>query len=186
MANRRRVVPGPNGGWNVLRPHARRASALFLYRDEAIANARASLDEEGGGTVVADGHAGRERRSEHDAPRHSPDLSDLANQTVHDVAALVHSELELAKAEMRDEARSLAIAGALVFGGVSLVVAALLALVWAAAWALAEVVPAGASFAIVGVGLLMLSAAAIAAGTERVRRVELLPRTRAIVREKTS
>jgi uncharacterized membrane protein YqjE len=182
----RKVAADGRGRWTVRRPRAQRASALFSTREDALANARASVEDVGGGTVIAPPPtAGSDRvtAASVQAQEHSSvGVGDVA----HDVASLVRAEFELAKAELRDETRSIAIAVAFSFVAISLAVAGLLALVWACAWALAEVVAPGASFAIVAVAALATAAVSGGAGLQRLRRVDLLPRTRAIAREKLS
>lgn len=113
---------------------------------------------------------------------HDEELSALASTTADDVGQLIRAELELAKAELRSEARGVVTgSGMAVVGGFAVVVA-VFALVWAAAWGLDEVVPTGAAFAIVGGVVLVVGLLALALGIRRIQGLELLPRTREIGR----
>jgi len=77
-------------------------------------------------------------------------IGELVSQMTSDLSALVSTQIELAKVEIKDEV-SKAGKGAGMMGGAA--VAGLLALTlvsFAAAWGLAEVMPAGLAFLIVG------------------------------------
>jgi hypothetical protein len=50
--NVRHVVPNPDGGWDVVAPHAQRASAHTDTKAEAGARAREIVDNAGGGQVI--------------------------------------------------------------------------------------------------------------------------------------
>lgn len=51
MTDVRRVVPSSDGEWAVLAPHARRASSRHHERYDAVAVARRTLQNNGGGFV---------------------------------------------------------------------------------------------------------------------------------------
>ncbi|AOS61158.1 DUF2188 domain-containing protein [Actinoalloteichus hymeniacidonis] len=53
----RHVVPNSNGGWNVEKPHASRASSHHQTQNQAIGQARQTTARTGGETVIhgADG-----------------------------------------------------------------------------------------------------------------------------------
>jgi hypothetical protein len=63
-SERRHVVPGPNGGWDVTKPGASRASAHTDTQAEAIGRARDIVTNAGGGEVVIHGRDGRVRDSD--------------------------------------------------------------------------------------------------------------------------
>ncbi|MBY5161360.1 phage holin family protein [Salsipaludibacter albus] len=78
-------------------------------------------------------------------------VADLLGRLSDQFSTLLRQELELAKAEARQEARTAARAG-MQFGAAGLAgVLALVLVSLAAAWGLAEVLPVGIAFAIVGV-----------------------------------
>ena len=60
----RHVVPKPEGGWNVEKPNAERASGHFGTQAEALARAREILGNVGGGEAVIHGRDGRIRDSD--------------------------------------------------------------------------------------------------------------------------
>jgi len=96
-------------------------------------------------------------------------LSDLGGEVKH----LFRTEVELAKAEMRHEATKAGRAGAM-FGGAA--VAGFLGLLlvgFAAAWGLAEAIPAGLAF--LAVGLLFLAVAGLLAVQGRHRMADVNP-----------
>jgi uncharacterized membrane protein YqjE len=78
-------------------------------------------------------------------------LGDLVGELTSEISQLVTSHVELAKAEVRQDARDAAKAGGM-FGGAGVAaLVALLMLSMAAAWGLAEVMEPGWAFLIVGV-----------------------------------
>lgn len=66
--NRRHVVPGQNGGWDVRKPGANRASAHTDSQAEAIARAKEIVSNAGGGEVRTHGRDGKIRNSDTVAP----------------------------------------------------------------------------------------------------------------------
>jgi len=71
----RHVVPDPRGGWNVVAPHAQRASGHFNTQRDASQRAREIVANLGGGEVVIHDRQGRIRnpntigRPDPDPPR---------------------------------------------------------------------------------------------------------------------
>lgn len=63
-ANSRDVVPDPEGGWNVTKPGADRASAHLDTQQQAIDRARTIVTNAGGGEVRIHGRDGRIRDSD--------------------------------------------------------------------------------------------------------------------------
>jgi Uncharacterized protein conserved in bacteria (DUF2188) len=70
--NERHVVPGPDGGWNVVKPHAERTSGHFDTQGEAIAQARRIVHNTGGGEVVIHRPDGTIRDSDTVPPGNDP------------------------------------------------------------------------------------------------------------------
>jgi hypothetical protein len=73
--NDRHVVPDSDGGWNVVKPGASRASAHLDTQSEAYARAKEIVTNAGGGEVVVHGRNGQIRnpntigRPDPDPPR---------------------------------------------------------------------------------------------------------------------
>lgn len=63
-SERRHVVPGATGGWDVTKPGASRASAHTDTQAEAIGRARDIVTNAGGGEVVIHGRDGQIRDSD--------------------------------------------------------------------------------------------------------------------------
>lgn len=70
--NSRDVVSNPNGGWDVVKPNASRASAHTDTQAEAIDRAREIVGNAGGGEVRIHGRDGRIRDSDTVAPGNDP------------------------------------------------------------------------------------------------------------------
>lgn len=108
-------------------------------------------------------------------PRSDASLSDLISRLGDDVTTLFRQEVELAKVELKREATAAGkAAGMLVAGGV-LGFVALLLVAWAAAWGLAEVIPAGWAFLIVGLVFAAIAAAVAMAGKKKMQKVDPTP-----------
>ncbi|MBA2720271.1 MAG: DUF2188 domain-containing protein [Chloroflexi bacterium] len=71
-ANRRIVKPNPDGGWDVSKPGAERASGHFGTQHEAIDRGRQILGNDGGGELTIMGRDGRIRDSDTVPPGHDP------------------------------------------------------------------------------------------------------------------
>ena len=111
-------------------------------------------------------------------PRYAPDESvgELVGKVASDIGALVHTELELAKVELREEAQRLGRAAGML-GGAALVgwFAALL-LSFAAAWGLGELLDSPAlGFLIIGVVYTVVTAVLFVQGRNRMREVHPVP-----------
>ena len=114
------------------------------------------------------------------SPRRPPDLderplSELISDLTSQLQELVRKEMELARAETKEQL-SQAAKGAAAFGvaGVVAFIAAIL-LSFAAAWGLAEVVPAGVAFLIVGVVFLAVAGILAAQGRKKMKEVSPVP-----------
>ena len=98
-------------------------------------------------------------------------LSDVTTQ----LQQLVRKELELARAEIKQEVDK-AVKGVAVFAVAGVIgLLAAIALVFAAAWGLSELVPEGVAFLIVGVLLLAVAGALFMAGKKKVAQVNPVP-----------
>jgi hypothetical protein len=62
--NERHVTPGPDGGWDVVKPGASRASTHHDTQAQAIDRAREIVHNTGGGEVVIHDRKGRIRDSD--------------------------------------------------------------------------------------------------------------------------
>jgi hypothetical protein len=71
-ANRRHVVPNPNGGWEVKAPGAKRSSGHFDTQKKATERANKIVDNSGGGEVTTHGRDGRIRDSDTRSPGNDP------------------------------------------------------------------------------------------------------------------
>lgn len=70
--NRRFVSPNPEGGWDVKKPGASRASSHHDTQAEAQAAGHRSLDNEGGGELITQGRDGQIRDKSTVPPGHDP------------------------------------------------------------------------------------------------------------------
>jgi len=68
----RHVVPNPEGGWDVTKPGASRASSHHDTQSEAEARAKEIVGNAGGGEAVIHGRDGRVRDSDTVAPGNDP------------------------------------------------------------------------------------------------------------------
>lgn len=72
MAERRRVQPNSDGGWDVSKPGASRASAHTTTQAEAINRAREILSNAGGGELEICGRDGQVRDRDTIHPGNDP------------------------------------------------------------------------------------------------------------------
>jgi hypothetical protein len=70
--NRRIVSPNPDGGWDVNKPGASRASSHHERQADAQSAARRYLYNEGGGELITQGRDGRIRSKDTIAPGNDP------------------------------------------------------------------------------------------------------------------
>lgn len=116
-------------------------------------------------------------------PAPEPTLGELVSGMTADVGTLVRKELELAKAEVREEVRtSSRAAGLLGAAGVTAHLALLFASL-ALAWGLTEVMPEGFAFLVVGVLYAVVAAVLAAQGKKRMREVRPPEKTIETVKE---
>jgi hypothetical protein len=102
-------------------------------------------------------------------------LGDLFSRLTADVSKLMRDEVQLAKVELTGTLQTARTAGvsfgaAGLLGGVSF-----LMLSFAAAWGLAEVLPVGVAFLIVGAVYGVVALAAAALGRQRLKAVQPVP-----------
>jgi hypothetical protein len=119
-------------------------------------------------------HPPLDRQSE----RYEPDesVSELLGQVASDIGALLSSEVELAKVELRDEAQRLGRAAGILGGAAVAGWFTLTLLSFAAAWGLAELLDSpGLGFLIVGAIYGVVTAVLYFAGRRRMREVHPVP-----------
>ena len=68
----RHIVPNPEGGWDVTKPGASRASSHHDTQSQAEARAKEIVGNAGGGEAVIHGRDGRVRDSDTVAPGNDP------------------------------------------------------------------------------------------------------------------
>lgn len=71
-SNNRHVVPNPDGGWDVVKPDAQRASSHHNTQQQAIDRGREIVQNLGGGELRIHGRDGRIRDSDTVAPGNDP------------------------------------------------------------------------------------------------------------------
>lgn len=127
-----------------------------------------------GATPTSGGSAGE--RNVVDRTQSDRSLSELFSRLTSDVSTLFREELELAKVELRAEAKQAGkAAGKLGAAGVIGLIAALL-LSWALAFLIAEVLPTWAGFAIVGAIYAIVAAVMGMNGKKELDKVDPTPR----------
>jgi F0F1-type ATP synthase assembly protein I len=102
-------------------------------------------------------------------------LSALLSDVTTEIATLFRKEVELAKAETTDQVSRAAKAGAMLGAGAVVGLVALILVAFAAAWGLAEVVPTGVAFLIVGVVFGIVAAVLASAGKKKMAAVDPVP-----------
>ena len=102
-------------------------------------------------------------------------LSELLSDVTTEVATLFRKEVELAKAETSEQVSRAAKAGGMLGAAAVIGFLDLILFSFALAWALSEVVPEGAAFAIVGVLFAIVAGALFVAGKKRLANVNPVP-----------
>lgn len=102
-------------------------------------------------------------------------LSDLLSDVTTEIATLFRKEVELAKAETSEQVSRAAKAGAMLGAAAVVGFLTLILLAFAAAWGLAEIVPAGVAFLIVGVVFGIVAALLASAGKKKFASVNPMP-----------
>jgi uncharacterized membrane protein YqjE len=102
-------------------------------------------------------------------------LSELLSEITTEIATLFRNEVELAKAETSEQVSRAAKAGAMLGAAAVIGFLTLILLAFAAAWGLAEVVPTGVAFLIVGVVFAIVAAVLASAGKKKIANVNPMP-----------
>jgi len=111
------------------------------------------------------------------APKSEEGIGELIAETTADISELLRKEVELAKVEIKEEVSATAKAGAMLGAGGLVGYLALLIVLLAAAWALAEALPLWASLLIVGVLTGIVAAVLISMGRARLSEIQAAPNT---------
>lgn len=123
-----------------------------------------------------DGRVPGGSRPVHDAPSPETELGALFGELTEETKLLVRQEVALAKAEIKESTQHVAGVGA-GFGGAALVgYLALAILAVAAGLGLAEVMPAGFAFSIVGLVLAAIAGVAFLVGRKNLQALNPVPR----------
>jgi uncharacterized membrane protein YqjE len=110
-----------------------------------------------------------------DVREESESLGDLFSRLTGDLSKLMRDEVELAKVELKETAKEAGTAGASIGVAGVLGLLSLLLLSFAAAWGLAEVVPEGVAFLIVGAAYGIVAVGLLAFGRQRLKAVRPVP-----------
>jgi len=102
-------------------------------------------------------------------------LSELLSDVTGELATLFRKEVELAKVETSEQVSRAVKAGAMLGAAGVVAFLAVMLLAWAAAWGLAEVLPTGVAFLIVGVVFLIVAALLGSAGKKKLSSVSPVP-----------
>ena len=102
-------------------------------------------------------------------------IGELLSATTHDLQELFRLEIELAKTELQENARTAARAGTFLGAGGLLAYLALALMCFAAAWGLANVMPTGVAFLIVGVVVALAAGVCLLAGRSRLEAFDAVP-----------
>jgi uncharacterized membrane protein YqjE len=102
-------------------------------------------------------------------------LSELLSDVTGELATLFRKEVELAKVETSEQVSRAAKAGAMLGAAGVVAFLAVILLAFAAAWGLAEVIPTGFAFLIVGVVFLIVAAILGSAGKKKMASVSPVP-----------
>lgn len=106
------------------------------------------------------------------AVREDASVGELLAETTRDLSELFRKEVELAKVELRDEAKKAGRAGAMFGAAGVLGHLAILLLTFAAAWGLAAVMPTGLAFLVVAVVVAIVAYVLVLQGKKRMAEVE--------------
>lgn len=110
-------------------------------------------------------------------------LGELFSQMTSELSTLFRKEIELAKAEGRDEMKRAGVAAGWFAGTAVAAVLALVMLSFAGAWLLDDVMPRSAAFAIVAVLWAIDAVVMLSAAKKKVQQIEPLPETTQTIKE---
>jgi uncharacterized membrane protein YqjE len=102
-------------------------------------------------------------------------LGELFSEMGSEVSQLVRSEIDLAKAELKEEAGKVAKAGAVLGAGGFIAYLAVILLSFAAAWGLATAIPEGFAFLIIGTVYVVIAAVCFLVGRQRLQEFSPVP-----------
>lgn len=102
-------------------------------------------------------------------------IGELFGDVTRDIGILVRKEIELAKIEIKEEVARAGKAGGMLGGTAIAAWMSLLLLAFAAAWGLAEVMPEGFAFLIVGAVFAAVAAVLYMKGREELQNVNPVP-----------
>jgi uncharacterized membrane protein YqjE len=102
-------------------------------------------------------------------------LGELIGRLAGEIGELVKLHVELVKEETKQEAKAAGKATGMLTGGAVAGFLALMLLSFAAAWGLAEVIPAGFAFLIVGIVWAVAAAVLVMLGRKRMQTLEPAP-----------
>lgn len=103
-------------------------------------------------------------------------VPDLVSHLVEEFTTLVRQEVQLAKIELAAELRQASKAGGMFGGAAGAAYMAVLLLSFAAVWGLAEVMPVGLAFLIVGALYALVAAVLAFTGKKTAERIDPVPR----------
>jgi uncharacterized membrane protein YqjE len=102
-------------------------------------------------------------------------LGDLFGRMTNDLSTLVRKELELARVEVKEDVKQAGKAGSALGAAAFAGYMALLLLSFALAWGLAEIMPEGFAFLIVGVLYAIAAAVLYSNGRKKLQQVNPVP-----------
>lgn len=102
-------------------------------------------------------------------------VADVLHDVVRNLQEIVRSEVRLAKAEIRQEARQAASAGVWLAASVVAAVSAWMCLVWTAVYGLAIFISIWAATLVVAVVMAAMAAGLLLTGLRKLRRISLSP-----------
>lgn len=114
-----------------------------------------------------------------------PSIADVIKNAIRDAQELVHSEIALAKAEVRQEARRVSVGAGLLAGAALAAIIAVIFLMTTIALAIAALAgwPVWSGFGIVTVLLAITAGALASIGKKRLTAARHMPRTRDTLKE---
>ena len=107
--------------------------------------------------------------------RENESLGDLFSRLTEDLSKLVRDEVELARVEISQTVENVKTAGISIGVAGALGLMAFVMLSFAAAWGLAEVLPPGVAFLIVGGAYALAALALLALGRQRLKSAKPVP-----------
>ena len=118
-------------------------------------------------------------------PEYEQSIADVVRSALRDAQELVRAELALARAEMKEEGRRLAMGAAMLVGAAVAALVAIVLLATAGAWGIAAGLqwPVWTGFAIVGGIILLAAVVAGVIGRGRLMNGRHLPRTMDTLKE---